>query len=568
MSERDQKLFPDGRPALTAMGVQNGERRRRKRILSVQAMAVANMRPRYQVAPLVVLHLLGTSSSSNAFQATSGVFSGLRRWSSSPVFVSSAQSADDLSTPSKNQRRQERRELIAIRRREVTKLEDEERDKQDRLLLLAVAVLPTILAFVSWDGISHGVANFLDVHGRPAESDDTGLLLTTMTGVLVPVISIALATLVSTTVNVLRDRQLQLRALVNKEACQIRLLRRSVFGMFGTRQHAGRRARAMALLASYVDEIILETNVGAVDALEELELSGGIAKNELDCISSMIHGVDGASATRQESVGVAEGSIVSLNEHRSDRVALILSVFPTAHWLVMIALTLTNIMAFLVASNQQPNHYFSSSFQLQLMYTTLVGVCAVTAMLCLDLADPFRGSFSLAQASTQFGDLRAILREDVTEAIEEGKDTPAATFNVVRSYLSGPSSFGIDTNDLVLSKWVSDTYLKVGAEYGVFGKDEIPDDEDRIDASSLLTGKVGNVENLEERSMLKSSQSRYGLLPTLYFHLLKGPLGSQIRAFGDIVAWTSAFVARRISATSRFVKRLSRRPRSRKVNSG
>ena len=149
------------------------------------------------------------------------------------------------------------------------------------------------------------------------------------------------------------------------------------------------------------------------------------------------------------------------------------------------------------------------------------------------------------------------------EAIEEGKDTSAATFNVVRSYLSGPSSFGIDKNDLVLSKWVSDTYLKVGAEYGVFGKDDMPDEE-RIDASSLLTGKVGNVENLEERSMLKSSQSRYGLLPTLYFHLLKGPLGSQIRAFGDIVAWTSAFVARRISATSRFVKRLSRRPRSRR----
>ena len=520
------------------------------------------MRPRLRV---VVLYLLGASSTSDAFQAKSALrFSGLRRWSS-PVFVSS-QSAD-LSTTSKNQRRLERRELIAIRRREVTKLEDEERDKQDRLLLLAVAVVPTILAFVSWDSISHGVANFLDVHGRPAENDDTGLLLTTMTGVLVPVISIALATLVSTTVNVLRDRQLQLRALVNKEACQIRLLRRSVFGMFGTRQHAGRRARAMALLASYVDELIQETNVGAVDALEELELSGGIAKNELDCISAMIHGVDGASATRQESVGVAEGSIVSLNEHRSDRVALILSVFPTAHWLVMIALTLTNIMAFLVASNQQPNQYFSSSFQLQLMYTTLVGVCAVTAMLCLDLADPFRGSFSLAQASTQFGDLRAILREDVTEAIEEGKDTSAATFNVVRSYLSGPSSFGIDKNDLVLSKWVSNTYLKVGAEYGVFGEDAMPDDEVRIDASSLLTGKVGNVENLEERSMLKSSQSRYGLLPTLYFHLLKGPLGSQIRAFGDIVAWTSGFVARRISTTSKFVKRLFRRRRG-KASSG
>jgi len=526
-------------------------------------MAAINMR-RTRLAPLIVLYLLGASSSSHAFQVKSPAFrisGGLRRSWSAPLVVSSAATNDDFPSTlsgsrSKIQRRQERRELIAIRRREVTKLEDEERDRQDRYLLLAVAVLPTLLAFGSWEGSSHAVANFLDVHGRPdAESKDVAGLLT---GVVVPVISIALATLVSTTVNVLRDRQLQLRALVNKEACQIRILRRAVFGMFGTRQHAGRRARAMALLASYVDELIQETTVGAVDALEELELSGGIAKNELDCLSAMIHGVDGASATRQESVGVAEGSIVSLNEHRSDRVALILSVFPQAHWLVMIALTWTNIMAFIVASNlQQLTPYVSSSFQLQLMYTTLVGVCSVTAMLCLDLADPFRGSFSLAQASTQFGDLRAILREDVMEAIEEGKDTSAATFGVIRSYLTGPSSFGIDKNDLVLSKWVSDIYLKTGAEFGVFDEDSAPD-EDRIDASSLLTGNVGNVENLEERSMLKSSQSRYGLLPTLYFHLLKGPLGSQVRFWGDIVAWASAFVTSRISTTSKFVKGLVR----------
>ena len=56
------------------------------------------------------------------------------------------------------------------------------------------------------------------------------LLRPTITGVVVPVISIALATLVSTTVNVLRARQVDIRALVNKEACDLRLLRRAMFG--------------------------------------------------------------------------------------------------------------------------------------------------------------------------------------------------------------------------------------------------------------------------------------------------------------------------------------------------
>ena len=68
---------------------------------------------------------------------------------------------------------------------------------------------------------------------------------------VVPVISIALATLVSTTVNVLRQGEVDLQSLVNKEACELRLLRRAVFGMFGTRQHAGWRSRALALMYGY-----------------------------------------------------------------------------------------------------------------------------------------------------------------------------------------------------------------------------------------------------------------------------------------------------------------------------
>jgi hypothetical protein len=56
------------------------------------------------------------------------------------------------------------------------------------------------------------------------------LLRSTIIGVVVPVISIALATLVSTTVNVLRQRQVDLRAFINEEAGELRFLRRAIFG--------------------------------------------------------------------------------------------------------------------------------------------------------------------------------------------------------------------------------------------------------------------------------------------------------------------------------------------------
>ena len=188
-------------------------------------------------------------------------------------------------------------------RREAMEEEDQLRVREDTILLL-LATVPSIFAFLAWEDISHSLALFLDKYGAIGRAVDGGqftvtLLRPTITGIVVPVISIALATLVSTTVNVLRARQVELRALINKEACELRLLRRAIFGMFGTRQHASRRAKALALLCGYVEQLERESNVGAVEALEELQLSGGISINELDQIAEMLHGVDGAAASRQ-----------------------------------------------------------------------------------------------------------------------------------------------------------------------------------------------------------------------------------------------------------------------------
>lgn len=124
---------------------------------------------------------------------------------------------------------------------------------------------------------------------------------------------------------------MQLRTLINQEASEIRLLRRAVFGMFGTRQHAGRRARALAFICGYTEQLISECTAGAVEELLELQQTSGISANELERLSASLHGVDGASASRQGSVGYADDLIISLIEHRSQRVAVLLSVFPSVH---------------------------------------------------------------------------------------------------------------------------------------------------------------------------------------------------------------------------------------------
>ena len=355
--------------------------------------------------------------------------------------------------------------------------------------------------------VSFGLSEFLDTCGSIKNVDgnkfSSELLRPTITGVVVPVVSIALATLVSTTVNVLRQRQVDLRTLVNKEACELRLLRRVVFGMFGTRQHAGRRARSLALLCGYVEQIMSECEKGAVDRLQEMQLSGGIAANELDRLSASLHGVDGASASRQGSVGYADDLILSLIGHRSERVSLILSVFPVAHWNLLIGLSFSICILFLLTSNQQVLQYLNS-IQLKFLFATIVGVLSNTGVVCWDLSDPFTGTFSIEGAGTQLADMRVCLREDIREALTEAEDTK--TF---RSKLGGVDAF-ITENQ---------------------------------------SGEDGNYVDL-------NPSSRYGLLSTLYFHLLTGPYGATVRYVGETVAWLAALLRRRIDAMRRKLRSL------------
>ena len=55
--------------------------------------------------------------------------------------------------------------------------------------------------------------------------------------------------------------------------------------------------------------------------------------------------------------------------------------------------------------------------------------------------------------------------------------------------------------------------------------------------------KSGDNDNENE-----NGPSRYGLLLTVYFHLLTGPLGDSVRIVGDVVAWLTTLVGRKMQS--------------------
>ena len=261
-----------------------------------------------------------------------------------------------------------------------------------------------------------------------------------------------------------------------------------------------------------------ECAAGAVEELEEMQLTGGIASNELDRLSAMLHGVDGAAASRQGSIANADDLILSLNGHRSKRVALLLTDFPAIHWDILAGLNVSIIISFLLASNQPVLQYLDS-VQLRFLFAVVVGVASGTAILCWDLDNPFSGTFSIAGASSQLADLRVCLREDVREAVEESEEISTRTREFFRTKFSGPTV-------------------------------DFPSSNESRDENS----------------------SRYGLLSTIYFHLLTGPFGAYLRLSGDFGAYLATFLGRKLRALVnwkrwRWLRRLRIAPFSRNIES-
>lgn len=307
--------------------------------------------------------------------------------------------------------------------------------------------------------------------------------------------------------------------------------------MFGTRQHAERRARALTLLMGYVDQLDEELSPGAIETLENLELSGGVAINEIDRLSAMMHGVDGAAVSRQNSVAVADDILARLNGYRSDRVALLLTDFPDLHWIVLISLSVSIIVAFLLESNQLVDQYLDS-IQLRSLFGLLVGVFSAVATLCLDLDDPFTGSFSVTSASVQIRDLQTCLQEDVREANAEAGEVSTTALTTFRTFFGGPTEGGAASNSI--RRKIQSRNMNAGKKGPVSSNMDVsPGDE------LFETGEGGS--------------SRYGVLSTIYWHLLTSPMGSTVRAIGDVLAWSIKPVVRSArSLLSRVISRSRR----------
>jgi hypothetical protein len=220
---------------------------------------------------------------------------------------------------------------------------DEAPDTDEDPLFLTVAAVPPIAAFALYGEVASAVRALIDNFGFVGNNVDGNdfantLLRPAINGVVVPTLAIAAGTLLATTINVLRERQVDIRSCINKEACTLRLLRESTIGIWGTVQHAERRKAALGHLAEYTSMLISESDVGATERLENLQdrQTGGISDTSLNSYAGcallgnaralshpavsrprrMLHGIQGVASPRELSVKTSAELVVFLTNTR------------------------------------------------------------------------------------------------------------------------------------------------------------------------------------------------------------------------------------------------------------
>lgn len=318
-----------------------------------------------------------------------------------------------------------------------------------------------LVAFVGYDSVISATTWFVDTFSPGQWSAVDGgasqvqMIQPTMNGIVVPTVSIALATLSAATIQTLRQRQVSLRACLNKEACLLDLLTSALTTILDGPHRVDERHEALRLAGEYARRVIGESSRG-VD-LKLLERVGA-ADSELRGLSRLLHtspairegvfhegGLEGFTprATPHATASTSERSQdadAAVNEPRfflttefnsqalvkelmllrGERLALLTTTFPRTHWLTIFLAAVSIVVAFLVESDDQAL-LFLDRLQLRLMFALLVGALSGIGIILADLNDPFGGSCCIAPAT---GQLEAI-RTDVEERRRAADDARA-----------------------------------------------------------------------------------------------------------------------------------------------
>lgn len=239
-------------------------------------------------------------------------------------------------------------------------------------------------------------------------------------GVVIPAMAVLFATLTSTTISSLRDRQRTIHRSINMEAGELRALE-CVLEEFPT---GNLKRRARNYLVQYTSRLISESSPRSRFDHDFTNPRRNM-DSELNALISLLnrHVREQNEQETTETIpsyilSEVFSSVTKLRDHRHERITALQTYFPPLHYAVLGVLAFSECVAFLMETNQEIL-VFLNAFQLRILWSMLTSTFVACFALFSDLGTPFSGSYSIA---TSAGQLRTILMTLHASAQQETRE--------------------------------------------------------------------------------------------------------------------------------------------------
>lgn len=264
-------------------------------------------------------------------------------------------------------------------------------------IILAFPVVASVSAFTFYEGTSKGFHsivqaasnnNWIPVDGGRLIGD---IILPAINGPVLGTIGLLFATLVSTTIGNLYQRQVRISSCVVQEVDDLRRL-----GYLLQSLPDQYREEAQTELKKFVNTIFDAAAAQKRSVSEDMLRNVTLTPIFL-LLNRISDDVETDKSVRVSGNILAEGYelIRRINDQRTQLAVLLRPAFPTLHYANLVVLASCICLVFLVETDRDLI-FFLAGFQLRLLWSILIGIFAMMASVIYDLESPFGGSYNVS----------------------------------------------------------------------------------------------------------------------------------------------------------------------------
>lgn len=322
------------------------------------------------------------------------------------------------------------------------------------LVLRYLPILMPLVAYTTYEPTAQAFNAVVEViSGNSWVAVDGGqyqatIITPAINGLVVPSIALLFATLTSTTINTLRQRQLQIGTSLNTEANDLRMLSTMIDSLPPELRRTKNHLREY--LVQYASRVMAESRPGITHdyqmfiGLMDTEMNGFLLMwNKLSMLSHGTSYVDTylpvANYTVDESLFLpyqrqlsltqhqrrsitpflppavlleTYGAVTRLRQERSKRLSALQSTYPVLHYVLLALLAGSICTAFLMETNQELL-IFLSAIQLRILWSMLIGTFSALAVVNYDMREPFQGNYNVDISADQFYTIREAIQATI-----------------------------------------------------------------------------------------------------------------------------------------------------------